>query len=163
MRKIDYINPMLKEKIDDNHIKYAGYSFYSDGRILNKHQKSISVSSTTGNIRLIIEGKARVLKGGRFIYELFNNTILSGSDLVIYKDNDNTNIALENLEVITRKDYFKDKECNYKFDKETQEIIKKKYEEGKVNGVTMYSLADEYDCCHITIWKIINGTYQREK
>lgn len=153
------INKDLKVKIDENTISYAGYMFYSDGSIFNKHNNPIKVSATTGNIRIIVDAEPRVLNGGRFVYELFNDTVLSRSDMVLYKDGDKSNIALENLDLIKRKDYFKDKEWEHKFDKETQEKIKKLYEKGKNKGVTMYSLAKDFDCCHITIWKIINGRY----
>lgn len=159
--KDNYIKPELKEKIDEETIVYAGYVFSSTGCIFNKYNNPITVSETTGNIRIIVEGKARVLNGGRFMYELFKDKGLSRSDLVVYKDGKKTNIALDNLEVIKRKEYFKDKEWNHKFDKETQKKIIKEYEEGKDKGVTMYSLAEDYGCCHITIWKIINGTYEK--
>ena len=157
--KSNHVNNELKTIIDDDTISYAGYVFYSDGSMFNKHNNAIKVSSTTGNLRIIVENEPRVLNGGRFMYELFHNVVLSRSDMILYKDGDKSNVSLSNLELIKRKEYFKDKEWDRKFDKETQEKIKKDYKEGKAKGVTMYSLANIYDCCHITIWKIINDRY----
>lgn len=161
MKRDNYIRKELKKKVDDETIIYAGYVVSSKGTIFNKYNNKINVSKEKGTIRLNIEKKPQVLKGGRFIYELFKDVVLTSSEVIVFKDGDQTNIALDNLEVLTRKDYFKNHKWGYKIKKNVQKKIKKEYKNGKNKGVTIHKLAVKYDCCDITIWKILNDSYEK--
>ena len=164
MSRKNYLKANLKEVIDDNTIRYAGYTFHSNGEIHTKRGKLITVSPATGNVRLSIEKESIVVKGGRIMYELFNDTVLSYSDVIVFSDGDFTNISLDNIEVVNRKDYFHNYEWGYKFSKEEQEKIRREYKENKEKGLTINKLAQKYDCCDITIWRIVNEIYtQAEK
>lgn len=144
--------------IDENTIKYKGYTIYKDGRIKTPYDKAVSINPTNGYIRLSIAGRPQSIKGGRFIYEIFTQKMLSPSMTIVHKDGDITNIAYSNLIAISRKEYFKDHQWTYKYNKQQEEEIRNRYKNG---GVSIKDLADEYECCTLTIQKIIAGTYSQ--
>lgn len=159
MKKKHFIDKSLVKKIDEDIIEYGTYIIHRSGSILDHRNRTVKINQSTGNVRLVINGVSQIKKGGRLIYELFNDVELTHSDIIIFNDGDETNIALDNITIVSRKDYFDGHEWNYKFNNETQNRIK----EGHKQGKTIHQLASDYDCCDVTIWKILNEQYVKGK
>ena len=161
MERKYYIDFAKKKLLPDGSIEYNGYLFHKDGYIINPNGRRITITAKTGRMRFRLpEGKLIIVKAARLAYEIYHNVNLNRGELVKCLDGDLTNIAMENLELLERKEYFKDFNWIYKFDEDTVQKIIKEYKKG---GISIQGLADKYGCCHATIWNITHGNYKGTK
>ena len=157
-KRINFIDHSEVIKINEELVKYKGYTISKNGVIKNRFNNELKVNQGTGIVRLSLDGRFQSVIGGRFIYELFSQETLPKSKLILYKDGDCTNIAFSNLEVIERKKHFKDFSWNYKISEKEEKQIRKEHTTLKLS---YKQLAEKYDCSVSTITKIMQGTYRK--
>lgn len=107
MYNSDNINPVMMENVKI----YYGNIVYPDGTICNAVGEKLKVSDKgilKGTVRICIDGTIRTIRAGRIVYAAFHNIKLDRSHVIIYKDGNIMNPALDNLEMVERKEYFKD-------------------------------------------------------
>lgn len=142
---------------------------HRNGNIYNAAGKKLKILKN-GSVRIYINGKKHIWKAAKVVYEAFSEQKLTSGQLLIFKDNNPNNIAFDNIDVIARKDYFKDHDWSDLFalsEKEIEEILKIK-NKGKTNPMTgerqEYScreLATKFNVSKSTMYKVLRGTYKK--
>lgn len=154
--------------LDENLVvKFHDYTIHKKGQIYNKRNRLVSINKKNGTVRLNIDGERKIMIAGRLVFELFTGRKLKRGDVIQFKDGDKSNAALENIEILDRKKYFKDYEWEKKIKPEQEEEIRMLYNLEKKKqarydrkyGPTIKDIANNYDCCETIIWKIIHKQY----
>ena len=143
----------MEKEYDYKHYKI----FPETGQIINtKTNREISANSK--NISLDL-GKNHRDKRTKiyFVYEVVNGPLKVGT-IVRPKNGDYTDARISNIEVVERKEYFKEHDWSMKvvLSEEQCEEIKNRHKEG---NITCMDLALEYHVSKSTIQKVINGEY----
>lgn len=152
-------------------IEFNGYKIYSNGTFISpkgRTIKKITINYPDSHVILIISGKKIKYNTARLMYSLFkkNGEKVDNSELIVFKDNDSKNVAISNLKLVKKKNYFK----KYKTKKYTNDFvmeIKKAYKKNTKNTSNQYNrsgpsvreLARIYGCSLSTVCKIIKNEY----
>lgn len=144
--------------------KYKYYESYvtEDGKIYNETGKEAKVSD--GCVYIQVGDKKCRRVAGRVVYEAVSGKKLDHGDVMVYKDGDRNNVAFENLNAVTRKEYFKGYDWSNFFclTEEQQKEIKRTYRsinDATDRKFTYAELAVLFKCSPSTIQKVIKGTY----
>lgn len=90
--------------MEKSHPVYSSYGADSKGNVYNKHNKKMSLHDN-GNgyfyIGVFIDGKLKVIRASRFIYECFNG-VIEKYKVIDHIDGDKKNNAIDNLQKITQ-------------------------------------------------------------
>lgn len=167
MRKKEYI-PKNEVVFD-----YYGYQVTKDGRIYNSTGERISIFGK-GLVSLNINGKRKTLLAGRVIYEAVSKKEISSHESVTkFRDGNPKNPAYENIEVISRQQYFAEKveRKRSRDEKFVQDIIdaytenysmeekKAHHFRGKYGKPSMRDLAKRFNTSVTIINAVIKGNY----
>ena len=159
----------MKEKI-----KLWGYTIYRNGDIYTPNGKLITKRKM---IYVKIEGETKYTEISyvRLIYYAFNKDIFDFNDktIAIRKKDKNGDYNLDNLEMVSKKDYVQgEKNAQSKLtDKQVEEIKNlynsKKQKEGHLNNpnckISYRKLAQMYGVTHTTISSIIKGEHRNKE
>lgn len=164
-------------------IPFHDYILTSDGNIINKVGQRLTPIRNTGYNHFVIltvkDESTGKRKKQRFHYEKlllekFRNIKISRSDVVWHIDKDENNFDIENLEVISKKEYNKrqlKKKKTLLSQKDVDEIKRKynssnrvlnQYDENYSSDdyYSVRKLAQEYNCSGYTIQLVLNGQYK---
>ena len=95
-----------KKTKDNKFYDYYGYLVYPDsGLIKTKGGKEICLKGSE-QVYLTIKGKRTNLKRARVVYEAVTGQDTKKSDIFIYKDGNCLNAAFDNIERISKKQYY---------------------------------------------------------
>lgn len=150
------------KRIDDDTFEYYGYRVQRDGTIISPYGNELKGYHFTyprSHVSIVIEGKDVKTNRARLIYELFSGHKITRKEVLRFKDEDQTNVAFDNLYLIDRKEYYKLHEGynQKKLDKETIKKIKRMYN-NKGKKISIRKLCEMYDCSLLTMQKAL-GVY----
>ncbi len=105
--------------MDEKKYDYYSYIVLASGHIYNAFGREINVRRD-GTVRLQIDGKPKTIIAGKIIYEVVtgkkitlydeNDKALGKKNIIGFRDGNRTNIAFDNIVIVSREDYFKEKE-----------------------------------------------------
>lgn len=156
--------------IEGKKYEYYKHIITADGHVYNQLEKEIKINKR-GMVRITINGKKHSYKAGRLVYEAvtgvpMTDPLKTGNDsrktILIFKDGNCMNAAFDNLIMVTREEYFKDKEWSTaKFSKETKAAICKDFfAEGEAH-ISLRKLAKKYNCSVSFVQNVIGAERKR--
>ena len=164
-------------------IPFHDYILTSEGSIINKVGQKLTPIRNTGYNHFVIltvtDELTRKRKKQRFHYEKlllekFKNIKIGRSDVVWHIDRDEKNFDIDNLEVISKKEYNKrqlKKKKTLLSQKDVDEIKRRYHSSKRVlnqydknyssdDYCSVRKLAQEYNCSGYTIQLVLNGQYK---
>lgn len=154
-------------------VHYEGYTFFEDGTIIGLHGRPLKIHLNKGRyeVGLVIDGERKKYLVARILYFAFNKFDISDKNLcVVSSDRDHTNIHLDNLELVHRKDLIhgeKHKGRAVLTDEQTEEIKglyagKSGANQYDKTGYSLNDLAKLYGVSKANIMHIVNGLSRDE-
>lgn len=155
-------------------VDFHGYTIYENGTIIGLYGKEVKKRLNNGRyeIRLNIEGKRKNYIVSRLVYHAFNPFNIEDQNMCIsYKDNDKTNIHLDNLYLTHRKDLIQGDKHQSRAKltddqvKEIRQLYKGKTGSNQFDkqGYSLNDLAAMYGVSKGNIKMIIKGDSRNEK
>lgn len=132
--------------------EYYGYGVVKSGKIYDAFGDEVPLMKN-GTVRItLLDGQMHCLSAGKIVYEAITKTDLGRKYVVKYKDGNKLNPAFDNIEVISRKEYFKDHEWNGRLSKEEREELCNSY---YIKRPTFTELALQYNTTSEAIQDIL--------
>lgn len=142
-----------------DYVECLGYKVFRNGMILNKNNKELKQHILTKQIKVQINGKRKNIVASKFVYYAFHRDFdyLKKENIVIFKDGNESNYAIDNLEVDYRGNYLQgENNSSSKLTDKQVEEIKEKYTNKIIHHYTYDKLAKEYGVSPTLICQIIN-------
>lgn len=149
------------KRITEDEAVYCGYKICRDGTVISPHGKILSpyfFSYPYSHITLRINGKALKKNRAVLIYNAFSSRNFDyRKNVMVFKDGDPQNASFENIDVISKKEYYHNTSMKHTGKEVFSEKIKRKIREEyrKDDTISMRKLSLKYDCSLSTIQKIL--------
>ena len=137
---------------------FHGYKIYQNGDIVSPHGNTLSAYTLTypgSHITIKIKGKMHKRNKARLVYAAFSKEKVNLNQYIIkFKDGDTYNTAFSNLYLVSRKEYYMEKECRgqTKFTDDVRREIRMDYQTGEFS---IRKLCSKYQCSLLTMQKIL--------
>lgn len=155
-------------KLNNDQYSYYGYIVDRNGTITSN--RGCKPQQLTGyyftypysHVTLVIDGKPRKICKARLVYGLFSDKKIDKYEVLKFRDGDQSNVAFDNLCVISRKEYFKEHKGynKKKFNEKTIKEMKETYNALPTEGQKKVSLRDmcqKYECSLTTVQKALKS------
>lgn len=150
------------KKISENEAVYCGYKICRDGTIISPYGKILSpyfFSYPYSHITIRINGKTFKKNRAVLVYNAFSAKDFDyRKNVMIFKDGDSQNASFENIDIISKKEYYLKTSGKHTgkevFSEKIKKTIRKEYQN---NESSMRKLSYKYDCSLSTIQKILES------
>lgn len=161
-------------RIKDNGVNvevkpYKGYYVTKDGRVYDREGTKVKVKGDS--VTLAFDGQKHTYKRARVVYEAYTGKEIGKGMIYLYKDGNEENPSLDNIIILSRKEYFKDKEWGTeKLSLEQQQQLAEEFDRKyrMENGIirkrihpTYAELSEKYGVSKSTILNILNKMDRR--